>query len=174
MDATDRRVARNDHEATYLCMGRCDDEGPSFERIGVEYRTVADSKWGFAATLSRLDPDVTHAAGFDPGAALAARFSGVPLVLDWSGEDVPRTFGRALGAANAVLVPSAYVGTKVRECGVDATVILESVDRGRIRGIEPAGAAPESSGRDGWTTTPPLDRCCSRSRNCGIGGGVRP
>lgn len=82
--------------------------------------------------------------GDAPGAALAALLSGVPLVLDWSGEDAPRTFGRALGAANAVLVPSAYVGTRVRECGVDATVIPESVDRGRIRGIDvPEGSTPE-------------------------------
>lgn len=132
---------RGGHEVTYLCVRWWGGRGPTFERAGVEYRAIAGSTRWFAASLpaalSRLAPDAVHAAGSEPSAVLAARLAGTPLVLDWCGEDAPRLFDRALCAANAVLVPSEHVRTRVRERvrGADATVIPEFVDTGRIEGI---------------------------------------
>jgi glycosyltransferase involved in cell wall biosynthesis len=142
-------LARHGHEATWFRVRPRDDGGSSatVEHEGVTYRSVSDSRGWFAATLpaalSRADPDVVHAAGSEPGSALAARLSGVPLVLEWYGETDSRWLDRAFGAADAVVVPSEHVRTTVRERGVDAdaTVIPGNVDPRAVRATDPVGAA---------------------------------
>lgn len=145
-----RRVAESladrGHEATWLRV-RNERSAPTTEREGVTYRSVAGSRGWFAAklpaALSRADPDVVHAAGSEPGAALAARLSGVPLVLEWCIETDSRLSDRAFGAADAVVVPSEHVRTTVRERvpDADATVVPESVDLRVIGATDPVGEA---------------------------------
>jgi glycosyltransferase involved in cell wall biosynthesis len=138
-------LARRGHEATWLYVQDDERSAPTTEREGVTYRPVTGSRGWFAAklpaALSRVDPDVVHAAGSEPRSALAARLSGVPLVLEWCGEADSRSGNRALGTADAVVVPSEHVRTKVRERGADATVIPGSVDLRTIRETDPVGNA---------------------------------
>lgn len=138
-------LARRGHEVTCLCTRWWDGESGAFERDGVSYRVVSDSRRWFATRLpvavADRRPDVVHAAGSDPGAALAARLSGTPLLVDWCGEETPRLLDRALHAAEYVCVPSEHVRTKVRERGVDAAVVPSGVPIASIRTVEPAGSA---------------------------------
>lgn len=145
MRRTAEAFADREHEVTVLCLRWWDGERSVFERNGVTYRAVAGSTRWFAASLptalSGMDSDVIHAAGSAPGAALAARLSWVPLVLEWCGETRSRLLDRALRSADRVCVPSEHVRTEVRERGTDATVVPGSVDVEAIATTEPIGSA---------------------------------
>lgn len=137
--------AARGHDVTTLCVRWWDDEHDECRRDGVTHRAVSNSRRWFGTrlpgVLTDLQPEVIHAAGSDPGAALAARLSGAPLVLEWCGEGSPRLLDRALGAADRVCVPSEYVRTKARERGADATVVPEGIPVEAIERAETAGSA---------------------------------
>lgn len=144
-----RRIARmlgaHDHDPTVLCTRWWDGDHAEFERDGVTYRAVSGSRRWFTprlpGALAALAPEAIHAAGSEPGAVLAARFAGSPLVVDWCGEGSPRLLDRAFSVADRVHVPSEHVRTAVRERGADASVVPEPVPIGAIEGIEAAGSA---------------------------------
>ncbi|MEM4780262.1 MAG: glycosyltransferase [Halalkalicoccus sp.] len=138
-------LADRGHDATVLCTRWWDGEYDEFEREGVTYRAIAESpRWLVArlpGALSELGPDVVHAAASEPTAALAARLSGPPLVVEWCGREEPKRLDRALSGADRVVVPSEHVRTKVRERDVEATVLPWGIPIERIRETEPSGSA---------------------------------
>lgn len=137
--------AARGHDVAMLCVRWWEGDHGEFERDGVTYRAVSDSRRWFGVrlpgALADYRPDVVHAAGSEPKAALAARLAGVPLLLDWCGEETPRLLDRALGAADRICVPSEHVRTMVRERDADALVVPEGVPVGTIGETETAGSA---------------------------------
>jgi glycosyltransferase involved in cell wall biosynthesis len=138
-------LAGREYEIRVFCPKWWDGESDDFEREGVTYRAVSESsRWFVArlpAALSAYRPDVIHAAGSEPTAALTARLSGTPVLVEWCGERSPKRFDRALSSADGVLVPSEHVRTKVRERGTEATVIPTGLPIEVVRRGEPAGSA---------------------------------
>ena len=138
-------LAARGHEITMFCTRWWDGEEKAFEREGVIYRGISDSRRWFVTRLSGAladdRPDIVHAAGANPKVALAARLSALPLLVEWCGEEPSQRLDRAFSAAEVVCVPSEHVRTKVRERGGDATVVPDGVRLDTIRGIEPSGSA---------------------------------
>ncbi|WP_101296326.1 glycosyltransferase family 4 protein [Halegenticoccus soli] len=142
-------LAARGHEVTVLCSRWWDGEPRRFKRDGVVYRAVTDapaersfaSKLPFA--LRKVRPDVIQAVNSPPSHVAAAKTAGrllrTPVVVDWWDDvsgDSRRGYRRVARRADAVVVPSETVRTRVREYGAregDVRVVPESVDLSLVR-----------------------------------------
>ncbi len=139
------RLAERGHDVAVLCTRWWDGEYEEFEREGVTYRALSESRRWFVArlpgALAAVGPDIVHVAGSAPNAAFSARLSGVPLLVEWCGQAEPKRLDRALSSADRVVVPSELVRTKVRERGIEATVVPWAIPIDSVRETEPSGSA---------------------------------
>ncbi|GGN17605.1 glycosyl transferase family 1 [Halarchaeum nitratireducens] len=153
LDALASLLDANGHDVTVFCARWWDGGFPSFDHDGITYRAIASTpgeRWAtlrLARALRGFDPDVVHVAGATPEHALGARVTspGTPVVIGYY-EPPPgsRADRWALRAADAAIVPSAFVATAVRELGVagDALTRLPNpVEMARVRAVDPAADA---------------------------------
>ena len=155
LDRLASRLAERGHDVVVFCDQWWEGETLEFETDDVRYVGVADGDphWRFSAQLPArirlFDPDVIHAAHAPPhavfGAKLASLVTRTPLLVDWyDHRPMPGWHERLRrGAArlpDAVVVPSRFVQTGVRELGrpaEDVDVIPNGVDVEAIRETEP-------------------------------------
>lgn len=148
-----RGLADRDHDSIVLCVKWWDGDHSTFEQNGVEYRAVTDSpsirsfatKLPFA--LRKVRPDVIHATNSPPAQVRAANaaspFLRTPVVVDWWTDvdgDTEHAYESAVHGAEAIVTPSRFVKTIVREHGANAEairVIPESLDFETVRRVEP-------------------------------------
>ena len=153
-DLVSQLVGRG-HDVAVFCDQWWEGEALEFEAEGVDYVGVADDDpdWRFSAQLPArirlFDPDVIHAAHDPPhavyGAKLASLLTRTPLLVDWYDHRPQPGWRERLrrGAAqlpDAVVVPSRFVRTGVRELGRparDVDVIPNGIDVEAIRETEP-------------------------------------
>lgn len=144
-----RLLANRGHEVTVFCAQWWDGEDPERILEDVRYHAVttdSTATWSFSSVLPALivayDPDVVHAAYAPPqqvlGAKLGATVSGVPLVVDWYGDEAVdgQTADLAARAPDVVVTPSRLVSTAVLERGADENaiqVVPESIDMTLVR-----------------------------------------
>ena len=148
---TARLLASRGHEVTVFCAQWWDGEDPERVIEDVRYHAVtteATASWSFASVLPALilayDPDVVH-AGYAPpqqvlGAKVGAKLAGVPLVVDWYGDE--EIDGQAADLAartpDIVLTPSRLVSAWVLEHGVEEAaidILPESIDMDLVRNV---------------------------------------
>ena len=146
---TARLLASRGHEVTVFCAQWWDGENPERVVEDVRYHAVTTdttAQWSFASVLPALvlayDPDVVH-AGYAPpqqvlGAKLGAKLAGVPLVVDWHGDEAVdgQAADMAARVPDVVLTPSRLVSTAVLEHGAEESaikVLPESIDMDLVR-----------------------------------------
>ena len=148
---TARLLAGRGHEVTVFCAQWWDGENPERFIEDVRYHAVtteANANWSFASVLPALilayDPDVVH-AGYAPpqqvlGAKVGAKLAGVPLIVDWYGDEeiAGQAADLAARAPDIVLTPSRLVSTWVLEHGAEENairVLPESIDMDLVRNV---------------------------------------
>jgi glycosyltransferase involved in cell wall biosynthesis len=160
-EALARGLSARGHDVTVFCTQwwHGDDAGAERVEDGLRFRRVdvAPNPLSSAARLpgqlARFRPDVVHATPAPPAVLLAARLGATlgraPLVCDWYGDE-PVDGSPLAGAATTVpdelLAPSEFVGSRLRERGVDderLTVLPEYVDFDRVRATKPRADAPD-------------------------------
>ena len=147
-------LAGRGHDVAVFCDQWWEGETLEFEKDGIVYRAVADGDpdWRFSAQLPArirlFDPDVVHASHDPPhavfGAKVASLVTRTPLLVDWydhrplpGWREVLRR--RAARLPDAVVVPSRFVRTGVRELGRpprDVDVVPNGIDMETIRETE--------------------------------------
>ena len=155
LDGLARQLAGRGHDVAVFCDQWWEADRTEYVDERVRYRAVADGDphWRFSAQLPArirlFDPDVIHAAHAPPhavyGAKLASKLTRTPLIVDWyDHRPLPGWQDRLRrGAArlpDAVVVPSRFVRTGVRELGRPAAnveVIPNGIDMEAIREAEP-------------------------------------
>jgi glycosyltransferase involved in cell wall biosynthesis len=151
-------LAARGHDVTVLCARWWGFDGTVWEDGGVTYRAVCDRATAgtFAARLpvhlTRVNPDVVHAAVSPPAAVASARVVTtalrVPLIVDWWADhpaDRPEAYRRIARLPATVTVPSRLAAIDAREHGVAkerVTVAPEPLNYRRVR------AAPVSKRAD--------------------------
>lgn len=148
-----RGLAARDHDPVVLCVKWWEGDHETFQQEGIEYHAVTEgySAGTFAAklpfVLRKIDPDVIHAINSPPSAVRAANaaapFLRVPVVIDWwcdRGGDNDTAYESAVQGAEAIVTPSRFVKTMVREHGAISEsihVIPDGIDFETIRETEP-------------------------------------
>lgn len=150
-------LARRGHGVTICCPNWWDTDRDRYHRNGVDYLAVTETPAPdvFATRLPgairRVGPDVIHVAGAEPWTVGAARVAGTalraPVVSEWFGDHhhpASMRWRTAVSLPAAVVVPSRYVSTVVRELGASddrVEVIPESINTALVRRIDPRGEA---------------------------------
>lgn len=150
-----RLLSDRGHDVTILCAQWWDGHPDTWEADGIRYRavTLGPNPRSFAAklpfTLARHRPDVIHARPRPPQAVVTATIGGflarAPVAVEWFGDETLPTDSawtrRAAHAPAAIVTPSEFVRTAVRERGASADtvrVIPESIDFDAIETVDPA------------------------------------
>ena len=150
-----RRLKERGNEVIVYCHQWWDGDVDEFEQNGISYRAMTtDRSAGQFATrlpfaLRRDKPDIVHASYAPPSLAVAATAGKLltrrPVLVEWYGDipvDGTRRIPRAAARrASALVTPSRYVQTRVRELGAadeDTHIIPDWIDIERIQDIPPA------------------------------------
>ncbi|QLC33887.1 glycosyltransferase [Halarchaeum sp. CBA1220] len=142
-------LAGRGHDVTVFCAQWWDGDHDAFEHDGVAYRALEPApgeRWAplrLLPALRSFDPDVVHVADPRPGFVFGARLAsalGAPVVTEYYDPPSDDRLTRwAAAASDAVVVPSAFVGTAVREASVPGEAlhrIPNAVEMERVRAVE--------------------------------------
>ncbi|GGL62958.1 glycosyltransferase family 4 protein [Halocalculus aciditolerans] len=151
-------LAGRGHDVQFFTTQWWEGDVDAFEHEGLDYYAVApENDWryraGLPGALRSFDPDVVHAAGDPPGAALAARVGARLANASYLVEcyDPPRREGglsdrfyrAAVNGASTAVVPSRLVATAYRERGIDGdafTVVEDPIEWETITSADPVDA----------------------------------